>query len=155
MGATGPRGRQPYGMPSAANRYPLGRRASKDRPKIIVLAIVVALGGLCLYATIVTHLAQDMLLGPTPNPDQIAIFNSGMGRLPICVLPATLLAFLALLLYGVEAVVQRTRRAPPPACPRCGAVENAAVRFARTPIPGTGWATATCPQCQHEWHSKI
>lgn len=154
MGATGPRGRQPYGMPSTPIRYHMPRRASKDRPKIIILTLLVLAGALFIYATILSHLLQEIMLGPNPDPVQVANFNLGLANFDILLIPVTLLGVLALILYTVEALFRGTRRTPPPTCPQCGTVENATWRFARQPVQGMGWESVTCPQCRHEWHSK-
>jgi hypothetical protein len=144
-------------MPTAPNRYHVARRSSKDLPKIIILALLVLIGALFIYATILSHLLIDLMLGPNPDPQQVARFNLGLANLDILVFPITLLALLALLIYGAEALFRfrGTRRAAPPTCPRCGTIESAAWQFARRPIQGMGWETVTCPQCRHEWHSKL
>jgi amino acid transporter len=142
-------------MPGAPQRDQARRSPAKDSPKIIVLTVLVIAGGLFIYATIFSHLLQDMVLGPRPNPAQVVNFNDGLAHIDICILPITLLGFLALLLYSGEAIFRTTRRAPAPSCPHCGTVESATWRFARQPIQGMGWETVTCPQCHHEWHSRL
>src|SRR5437762_718994 len=114
-----PRPRQPFGMPTGRRTYSPSRvYAGSERGRIIVLSVIVLLGGLCLYSIIFSHLLQDITLGPNPSADQIAVFNKGVGRIPICVLPVTLLAFIALLLYVIEAILHRAPRRM--VCPRCG-----------------------------------
>jgi amino acid transporter len=142
-------------MPSTPRRYHVARRPAKDGPRIIVLTLLVIAGGLFIYATIFSHLLQDMVLGSRPDLTQVATFNDGLAHVDVCIFPITFLGFLALILYGIEAIFRTTRRVPAPSCPSCGTVENATWRFARQPIQGMGWETVTCPQCHHEWHSRL
>ena len=141
--------------PPAARRKPpapVSRQYMDDHP-ILIPALTLALGGLCLYATLFTTLLRDLQLGSNSQAGNVGAFNGMIGYVDAFVLALMFLSLIFLGIHGVDRAVHRLRRRPR-VCPHCAAAEGGATRFPAAPVAGTAWADVTCPACGHHWYGK-
>jgi hypothetical protein len=126
----------------------------EDHP-ILVPVITLLLGGLCLYSTIFSNLAQRVFLGSrADDPTVVSGFNTGTSWMVAFAFGIMALAAIFLLIQLVDIGYRRVRRKPA-VCKNCGMVEV----FGRAPfkhesIHGTTWEVVTCPQCHTEWYAR-
>ena len=117
--------------------------------------ITLVLGGLCLYLSIFTNTVQTILAGPNATRTALENGNTVIAWGVAFVLALMALALLFLVWQLLESGIRRARRRPA-VCPRCGTVEVPdTLPFAHQPVSSTSWETVTCPQCHHEWHSRL
>src|SRR4051794_22387512 len=93
----------------------------QDHP-VLVPVLTLLLGGLCVWAAILSHTLRDLLIGPHADRASADNFATANGWIVAFVIALMFLALVYLLWYGLETAVRAARRRPL-VCPRCGAAE--------------------------------
>lgn len=148
----------PVGDSSPGARRKRTRRAPRpvtNRQKIAALVLLLVLGALCLFATVVTDLAAGVFFGSHPDPDDLAYYRYLTAWNTAFVVVLMIFGALLLVMFLIQEWGDQRRRRQPVACPRCGAVEQPDMRrFTREVVEGTGWENITCPLCNHSWYGR-
>ncbi len=116
--------------------------------------VTLLLGGLCLYSTIFSNIARDLLIGGGADQNLVFNFNRATGWIIAFVVGIMFITFIFLLLNIGDVSVRRIRRRPT-SCPSCGLTEiPRSLQFKHVPVKSTDWEVVTCPQCEHTWHGR-
>ncbi len=116
--------------------------------------VTLLLGGLCLYSTVLSNLARDILIGGGADSTAVFNFNRATGWIIAFVVGIMFITFIFLLLNIGEVGVRRVKRRPT-VCPSCGLTEVfRSTPFNHVPVKSTDWEVVTCPRCEHTWHGR-
>jgi len=116
--------------------------------------VTLLLGGLCLYSTIFSNIARDLLLGGGVDSTLVFNFNRATGWIIAFIVGIMFISFIFLLINIAEASARKIRRRPT-VCPSCGITEvPRSLQFNHVPVKSTDWEVITCPRCEHTWHAK-
>src|SRR4051812_43798887 len=145
--------------PGAGPPAPARRRAPRPRKvyqyyledhPILGPLVILALGGLCVYSTLVTHILRDLVLGSHPLSSDVVRWNGGSDWFAAFVVALMFIALIFLLINSVELLLRRVRRRPA-VCARCGLTERRGAAFRHAVVEGTIWQEVTCPGCGAAW----
>jgi hypothetical protein len=144
----------PPAVPRGRRRREGYRYYLEDHP-ILGPVITLLLGGLCLYLSIFTNVLPTIMAGPNATRTSVENVNTVVAWGVAFVIALMGMALLFLVWQLLESGIRRARRRPA-ICPRCGTVEVPdTLPFTHQPVSSTSWETVTCPQCHHEWHSRL
>lgn len=123
----------------------------QDHP-VLVPALTLALGGLCLYVTVFSNVMERLLMREGTDRSVLDQFYTVTGWGVAFVISIMFLSLIFLLLHGIDAGLRRVRRRPL-VCTRCGLVEDRpSLSFVREPLEDTAdLDRLTCPQCGNVW----
>jgi len=117
-------------------------------------AVTLLLGGLCLYSTVFSNLARDILIGSGADSMAVFNFNRATGWIIAFVVGIMFITFIFLMLNIGEVGIRKIRRRPI-VCPSCGLTEVfRSTPFNHVPVKSTDWEVVTCPRCEHTWHGR-
>ena len=116
--------------------------------------VTLLLGGLCLYSTIFSNLARDILIGSGADSTMVFNFNRATGWIIAFVVGIMFLMLIFLLVNIGDVGIRKIRRRPT-VCPSCGLTEvSRSTQFKHVPVKSTDWEVITCPRCEHTWHGR-
>ena len=149
--------------PGSGSPAPARRRAPQPRKvyqyyledhPILGPVVILLLGGLCVYSTLVTNILRDWVLGPHPLSSDVGRWNGGADWFAAFVVALMFIAFIFLLINSGELLVRRLRRRAA-VCAKCGLVEQRGATFRHVMVEGTIWEEITCPGCGTAWYARV
>jgi hypothetical protein len=139
--------------PRRREKAPLVQRQYLEDHPILIPALTLLGGGLCLYLTLFTTTLREWMLGPQPLRTDVKAFDDFMAYMIAFAIATMFLSVIFLSVHGVDRMFHRLMRKPR-ICPRCRLAEEGRMRFPFTTVAGTGWDSVRCPNCAHEWYAK-